>query len=320
MQQQLRKNEIAVGDLTIRAKRTKQNLAWTEILLKRLNAKQIAYQNQLNIQQDDLAEQIRATYMLGKEGRIKLLLNNQDPNELSRIFIYYNYLQKTRLRLINEIDKTLQRLHKNKQKIEKETRKFLTLEKQQQDELQNLTAHKKQRTHLLHKINQKINTQQQKLNKLLTNKKTLEKILAHLSTQISPDFATPLNQLHKKLSWPTKGKIDNLYGSSILHSQLKWDGILIRAPLGQDVHAVSAGKVVFSDWLSGYGLLLIINHGHGYMSLYARNNSLYKQVGDIVQKGEVIATIGKSGGYRTPSLYFAIRYNGKPVNPGIWCG
>jgi septal ring factor EnvC (AmiA/AmiB activator) len=319
LQQQLRKNEIAAGDLAIKLKRTRDNLGWTKVLIKKLDAGKMKYQQKLKIQQDDLAEQIRATYMLGKETYLKLLLDNRDPSQVSRIFVYYNYLQKRRLELINEIEQTLRHLHNNKQQIEKETRRFLILEKQQKNELQNLNAHKKQRTHLLHKINQKINTQQQKLNKLLADKKNLEKIIARLRTEVSPDFATPLNRLHKKLSWPTKGKINDLYGSRILHSQLKWGGILIRAPLGQNVRAISSGKIVFADWLSGYGLLVIINHGHGYMSLYARNNSLYKHVGDIVQKGEVIASVGKSGGYKTPSLYFAIRHNGKPVNPKLWC-
>lgn len=319
IQDELKKNEIAAGNLAIKLKSTQQNLGWTKVLIDKLDAGRIKYQAQLKIQKDDLAEQVRATYMLGKESYFKLLLDNKDPNQFSRVFIYYDYLQKRRLELINEIERTLKHLHINKQQIEKETRRFAILENRQKEELQNLAAHKKQRAYLLQKINQKINTDQKKLGKLLSDKKTLEAIIERLRTEVSPDFAVLLNKAHKKLSWPVYGKIDDLYGARILHSQLKWGSVLIYAPLGQDVHAVSSGKVVFSDWLSGYGLLLIINHGHGYMSLYARNNSLYKHVGDIVQKGEIIAAVGKTGGYKTPALYFAIRYNGKPVDPKLWC-
>ncbi len=319
IQDELKKNEIAAGNLAIKLKGTQQNLGWTKVLIDKLDAGRMKYQEQLKIQKDDLAEQVRATYMLGKESYLKLLLDNRDPNQFSRIFVYYDYLQKRRLELIHEIELTLKHLHVNKQQIEKETKRFAVLEQRQKEELHNLDARKKQRVYLLQQINRKINTQQQKLAKLVEDKKILEKIIARLRTEVSPDFAMALNKLHRKLSWPTHGKIDDLYSSRILHSQLKWGSVLIYAPLGQDVHAVSSGKVVFSDWLSGYGLLLIINHGHGYMSLYARNNSVYKHVGDIVQKGEVIASVGKTGGYKTPALYFAIRYNGKPVDPKLWC-
>jgi len=320
LQQMLKENEVAAGRLAIELRKTEHQLNQQYTLLEKLNINKIEYRNSLAIQQNNLAQQIRATYMLGNQTYLKLLLNHRDPNQLSRIFMYYNYLQKSRIQLINQISKTLQELHKNKLNTVEQTKKLSILKQQQQQEYRKLTASKQQHIYLLHGINLQLKTQQQKLNKLLADKKVLEKVIARLKASIiSADFATPLNQLHKKLHWPVKGKIEDLYGSQIEHSQLKWDGIIIRAPEGLNVYAISSGRVVFAQWLQGYGLLLIINHGHGYMSLYGRNNSLYKQVGDIVQPGDVIATVGQSGGYDHPSLYFAIRLNGKPVDPKLWC-
>jgi len=320
LQQELKSNEIKAGNLALQLKKTQRQLALQHALLRKLIAARTYYQALLVEQQNDLAEQMRSIYMFGKQTYLKLLLNNEDPNQINRIFVYYYYLQNYRLQLINRITKTLHHLHNNKRIIEKQTKKLVALEQQQKQEYQKLTMSKQERSHLLHNINKQLKTQKQKLDRLVSDKKALEKIISHLkATAISADFATPLNKLHKKLVWPTKGKVEDLYGSSIQHSQLKWNGILINASEGQDVHVISAGRVVFAEWLQGYGLLMIINHGHGYMSLYGRNSSLYKKVGAIVAKGDIIAAVGTSGGYSDPSLYFAIRHDGKPVNPKLWC-
>ncbi|MCK4608830.1 MAG: peptidoglycan DD-metalloendopeptidase family protein, partial [Gammaproteobacteria bacterium] len=212
------------------------------------------------------------------------------------------------------------RIEQNQKNITAETNRLVALEAKEQHELQHLVISKKTRAALLHKIDAKLKTEQQKLHKQKTDKKNLAKIINRLkSSTIATEFTANLKHPHKKLSWPTNGKIENLYGSKIMHSQLKSSGVLIQAPEGRAVHAVATGRVVFSEWLSGYGLLIIINHGHGYMSLYGRNATLNKKVGDIVQKGTTIATVGKSGGYQHPSLYFAMRHNGNPVNPALWC-
>ncbi len=218
------------------------------------------------------------------------------------------------------LKQTLKKLRQNKQDIQQQTKKLLALQGKKQQEYAKLNAIKRSRKQLLNTINKDINTKQKKLTKLIADQKALEKVIANLKAEeISPVFATPLGKLQKKLHWPTKGKIDNLYGTTIGHSQLKWDGIIIHAPEGRNVYAISSGKVVFAQWLQGYGLLMIIDHGHGYMSLYGRNNSLYKKVNEIVHSGDLIATVGNSGGYNQPSLYFAIRHNGNPVNPKLWC-
>ena len=182
---------------------------------------------------------------------------------------------------------------------------------------------KDNRTQLINSINNTIRDQNQVLENLNINKKRLEQTLMHLShTPVtSKENFTYINfaQQRGHLPWPTKGKVMHYFNSPIAQSELKWTGELIEAPDDQPVYAVAPGTVIFSKWLQGYGLLIIINHGHGYMSLYGRNHSLYKHEGDKVSAGDLIATVGQSGGYGKPALFFAIRYNAKPLDPSQWC-
>ncbi len=319
LQDQLKTNETAAGKLSAYVKATKRKLAQQQLQLKKLQQQQKAYHQQLLTQQQDLSKQMQIIYMLGKQAYLKMLLNHENPNELSRIFVYYNYMQTARIKTIDEIKTTLQQLQRTQAAITKKTKTLAQLHTSQQQKYNKLQKSKHQRQQLLTSISHDIKTQKQKLGKLVANQKNLEKVIARLkSAEISPVFATQIGG-KQKLKWPTKGKISYLFGQQIGHSELKWDGDIIYAPAGENVHAIANGKVVFSQWLQGYGLLIIIDHGHHYMSLYGRNNSLYKKVGDVVRAGDLIATVGNSGGYDKPGLYFAIRHNGKPMNPKIWC-
>jgi septal ring factor EnvC (AmiA/AmiB activator) len=129
----------------------------------------------------------------------------------------------------------------------------------------------------------------------------------------------PFAKLRGRLNWPSRGKLITRYGSARKVGKLKWQGVNISAPEGTEVRAISHGRVAFSDWLRGFGLLTIIDHGDGYMSLYGGNQSLFKEVGDWVEAGEAIASVGNSGGRQDSALYFEIRHNGKPSNPLKWC-
>ena len=132
-------------------------------------------------------------------------------------------------------------------------------------------------------------------------------------------FKHPFYKKRGHLIWPTTGRIKHHFGTQIGQSELKWNGVLIEASQGQTVHAVAPGKVIFAKWLQGYGLLLIIDHGNGYMTLYGRNQSLLKKVGDWVKTNTTIATAGQTGGFSQSALYFSLRHNAKPLNPEKWC-
>ena len=160
------------------------------------------------------------------------------------------------------------------------------------------------------KLNALINS----LNQTAANLARLAK-LEKVKSNNAPVFAN----LKGKLRWPAAGDIMHRYGTTRNNSSLNWKGVLINAPIGSDVKAVSRGRVIFSDWFRNLGRLIIIDHGGGYMSLYGHNQDLFRSVGDKVRTGEVIASVGDSGGRKNSGLYFEVRRKGTPINPATWC-
>lgn len=215
LQQKLKHNETAAGNLAIKIKRTKHKLTRQQKTIRHLQHEKIQYRHLLVGQQQDFEKQMRATYMLGNQTYLRMLLNHQDPNQLNRTFMYYSYLQKSRIKTIDALKYTLKRLRINRLDILHQTQKLLVLKGDQQHEYTKLNIIKHKRKQLLTTINHDIKTKQQKLNKLIANQKALEKVIARLKAEeISPTFATPLSRLRRKLHWPTKGRIDYIYGES----------------------------------------------------------------------------------------------------------
>lgn len=319
LQQELKANEEARGVLAVLRKKTVKQLRQQQSLYDKLCIKEQQYQKQLSAQQSSLVQQMRAAYMLEKQSHFKMLFNQPDFSKINRTFVYYDYLQNYRRQLIVKLNQTIQNIQKNQASIHKQEKRLLSAKQKQVLEDNKLKALQSDRKIILDTTNSKIKSQQQKLDELLAQKKALEKVISKLKLSSAAIKFIPSSAPWKKAMWPTHGVVKHLFGTSVANSQLKWDGVLIDAPEGQKVYAIAGGKVVFSEWLQGYGLLLIIDHGHGYMSLYGRNNSLYKKVGDAVTGADLVAEVGNSGGYERPSLYFAIRYNGRPVDPKIWC-
>jgi murein hydrolase activator len=320
IQKELQKNEIARGNLAISQHKTNSQLTIAQSSLNKLEQQKLDYQDRIFTQQKILALQIRSTYMLGQQSYIKILLNQDDATKFSRILMYYGYIQKSRTNLIDELNETINNLQSTQHAITKQTKQLKTIITEQKQQDSNLKQIQQHRSQLLQQIHKKIKTQTQSLQNLIAQKQALEQIIERLQVEsIKTQFFKKVGPWRNNLAWPTQGKIFDHFGKSISNSQLKSDGVLIYAPEGQKVFAIAAGKVVFSQWLQGYGLLLIIDHGQGYMSLYGRNNILYHKVGDMISGGDLIAEVGNSGGYEQTGLYFAIRYNGKPVDPAAWC-
>jgi septal ring factor EnvC (AmiA/AmiB activator) len=320
IQKDLRKNEIERSNLAIAKQKTQTQLVSQRLLLKQLKQKETDYQARISMQKRILEQQISATYMLGKQSYLKILLNQDDPAKFSRTLMYYSYIQKSRLDLISNLNVNIANLELIQNSIVTHTYQLKNIINKQQEQDLGLKKLQINRQELLQQMHQKIKNQTQKLQNLIAEKEALEKIIARLQAEsLKTKFINRIGPWHNNLPWPTPGKVVNTFGQSIANSQLKSDGVVIYAPMGQKVKAIAAGKVVFAQWLQGYGLLLIIDHGQGYMSLYGRNNVLYHKVGDIVNGNELISEIGNTGGYEQAGLYFAIRYNGKPVNPAAWC-
>ena len=321
---ELKKLELKISENSRNINRLSNEL---KTLQKRIQSTDKALQklNQaLARQRKVLADQVRSAYVQGQQEQIKMLLNQQNPAEIGRIQVYFEYLNRAREQQITDFIKTI----KHKQVLESELsharhqRKLdLAEEASQKKELE---AQRKQRNKLLARLDVEIRNQEKNLADLKASRNKIENLLMSLGQLLADIPANPnekqdFNKLKGHLPWPVKGRILARYGTPKEEGHLKWRGVLIATKYGTPVKAISHGRVAFSDWLQGFGFITIIDHGDGYMSLYGHNETLLKQAGDWVNAGDVIATSGDSGGQPRPALYFEIRSHGKPVNPGNWC-
>jgi len=274
-------------------------------------------------QQTQLRAQIRASYQMGNQPYLKVLLNQEDPNKLSRMLTYYDYISRARSERIGEYNTTLSELDRVTAQLQLQTTKLnvdkLSLDK----ERQLLESVQKERLATVKSLNLEITRTGSRLENKVKDQKHLEELLARIADGAfnlpTQGDTVAFSSRKGRLLMPVYGTIKSRYGSRRGDGKLKWDGIVIAANAGDPVHAVHYGRVVFADWLRGFGLLMIISHGEGYMSLYGHNQLLYREAGDWVKAGEVIATVGNTGGQLEPGLYFEIRYAGKPTNPQQWC-
>ncbi|MFT5001761.1 MAG: septal ring factor EnvC (AmiA/AmiB activator), partial [Flavobacteriales bacterium] len=250
---------------------------------------------------------------------LKLLLNQDQSEKIQRTISYYQYLNQARTKEIDNFQTTIAQLLEVSTEHQTQIEYLQQLKDEQLKQDTQFRTSKAQRNKTLEKLGRKLLSSQQQLNKLKAEENNLNQALKKLSAIIQAEInLTGLSKLKNKLSWPVKGRMLHRFGTR-KQGYLKWKGVLITAPISWQVQTIHNGTVLFSDWLKGYGLLTVIDHGNGYMSLYAHNQTLLKSVGDRVETGEPIALIGQSGGLEQSGLYFEIRHQGKALNPKLWC-
>jgi len=282
------------------------------------------YKKDLQLQRELLGKQIHTAYIMGQQAYLKLLLSQNDPAAAGRTIKYYDYFHRSRTELIKRASTALGRFEQNKRDIQREQQRLTDLRSRSQKKIALLETDSQQRSRLVASLNQQLQGKTSSLNRMLEDELQLQRLLNGIE-KVMPDVLSmkkskqAFRSLKGKLTWPAAGSIQRLYGRKRGDSKASWNGIVIKAKEGKQVHAVSHGRVAYADWLRGYGLLLIIDHGNGYMSLYGHNQSLFKETGDWVETGDAIATIGNSGGHTHSGLYFEIRHKGKPTNPINWC-
>ena len=281
-------------------------------------------QDKLKTQRQSLSEQIRAAYAIGRQQQVKMLLNQQDPAEMGRVIVYFDYLNRAREQHIADFLDSIsekQRVEDELNTARKEHEESLKTRNKQKNTLLSQRVKRKQ---LLARLELEISNQEKNLSELEDSRNRIENLLMSLGELLadipqSPSDSRPFKQQQGKLPWPASGPFLATFGEPRNQGGLKWNGVLISTAHGTPVRAVSRGRVAFADWLQGYGFITIIDNGEGYMSLYGHNETLIKQPGDWVNAGEIIATSGDSGGQPMPGVYFEIRSRGKPVNPSTWC-
>ena len=270
-----------------------------------------------------LAGQIRAAHMIGQQESLKLLLSQRDPAEAGRVLTYYQYFGSARASQIAAINSHLGELAALDAALAAEEARLATLEEQRRSELFKLQSARERRGRALVTLEAESKNRARELERLKEQQGGLEKLVRELRRALEriekfpTDSKDAFAKLRGKLSWPVAGKLLASFGQTRAGG-VKWDGVLLSGSQGAAVRAVYHGRVVYADWLSGLGLLTIIDHGDGYLSLYGHNERLYKEVGERVTAGDTIATVGDSGGRSTPALYFEIRKAGRPVDPRPW--
>lgn len=323
LRDELRAAEQAIGRLSAAVHETGQRLVGQSRRLEELGGREARLRGSVAEQRRFLAQQVRMAYLMGRQETLKLLLSQEDPAAVGRMMTYYDYLNRARAERIAALLETFTQLQAVRQDIETETARLEAMRGEQQTQKAELERSQATRRTVLAELQKEMSDKEQRLQGLLRDEKELERLVAALA-QVMADVTIdsgerrPFAQLKGKLSWPVKGRLVERFGAERM-GKLRWQGVMIGAAEGQPVRAVSHGRVAFADWLRGYGYLLILDHGGGYMSLYGHNQSLAKEVGDWVEAGEVIAAVGASGGSERSALYFEIRRNGQPTDPVRWC-
>ena len=323
VQNEVLKLEIELAGLAKDLKRVKSRIRRQRHKLKKLHTQRKSLKKDLKTQHKLLASQVKSAYMMGQQEYLKIILNLEDTSSIGRTMTYYNYFNQARLNRIEKSRSTLVSLMAVEKKIHKQTAVLKGTKQQQTTKQKELKTVTQTRAIVVAELHKQLRSQEQDLSILIEDERRLQKLINELDEVMpailtDPGNRTPFAKLKGKLNWPTKGKLRNNYGKKRKAGRVKWNGIMIMAQVGQDVKAVSHGRVAFAEFLRGYGLLLILDHGDGYMSLYGHNQTIYKEIGEWVETGETIASIGTSGGQKHSGLYFEIRTNGKPSNPVRW--
>lgn len=279
-------------------------------------------QAELQRKREELAAQMRAAYLLGRQDPLKWLLDTDDPASINRLFTYHGYFSRQQAGQLEAIERDVRELAELETKLEEERDRLVKLEGQQAGEFARLDGAREERRKVLAALTEESKARAASLRRLQREQQALQKLLQELrrSTQRFPsDPRSTFAQMRGKLSWPVSGRIVARFGTQRAGT-VRWEGVLISAARGAPVRSVHRGRVVYADWLAGLGLLLIIDHGGGYLTLYGHNEQLFRAVGDQVNAGDIVAEVGDSGGRPQPELYFEIRQGARPVDPTPWFG
>ncbi len=302
--------------------------------LSKLQGQQQKLNTNMTGQQALLGKLLYQQYLGGKQEYLKLLLNNQDPNQVARDLRYYQYIARSRATWLARLRENLAALDAVSISTREQQTELASLRTEQAAQKKTLEKEQHARQRILGKISQQLHQQRREITRLQRDESRLSQLVDKLTKMLAqpkskslfrndnlPDNrfdGSPFDQLKGKLTLPVRGEITNRFGTPRPDSTVRWKGLFLRTSSGQAVKAIAAGQVVFADWLRGFGNLLIIDHGKGYMSLYGNNETLYKQVGDVLRGGDTIATVGNSGGNEDFGLYFELRHESKPLDPMKW--
>ncbi len=319
----LKKSELEIAKVAKALSTTRQALQNVEQEQSKLEEEQEGLKAAIRNQQSLLSSQLKSAFMAGHYDYAKMLFYQDDARTFERIITYYQYVAKARQEEIESFRSNVARLEEVNAELDEKAQSLLALREEQEGQRAVLITRQDDRKTTLKKINKTIASENQKIASLQADELALKEAIE--AAQIAAERAAReaevsmngLVKLKGKMSAPVKGRIRNLFGSR-RQGQVSWKGIVIDGAEGDPVNSIAPGRVLYADWLRGFGLVAIVDHGEGYMSVYGHNQALLKQAGDDVRQGERIALVGRSGGQEYPNLYFEIRHKGKALNPRAW--
>ena len=323
LQQQLRQAEVQLGRLKRGMADNRRATAASTQELSTLQKQYAELERARNQQQARISIELKTAWQMGQQGQVKVLLSQESPHTVARTMGYYRYFFAARNELLGQYRETLRQLEELKQRIAATLAQLQAQQHTLEEQRVNLGKAQANRELAVANLSAGISSKGAQLKQKEQDRKELESLLQAIEEAVVklqvPNNYQAFKGARGKMPWPIPGKHSNRFGRSRNEGKMRWQGINIPAKEGATVRAIHHGRVVYSDWLRGSGLLLIIDHGDGYMSLYAHNQSLLREVGEWVNAGTPISTVGSSGGQDRAGLYFEIRHQGKPTNPAKWC-
>jgi septal ring factor EnvC (AmiA/AmiB activator) len=323
---ELRRHELAIGTTATRLREIEQGIAGRTATLKDLAARRDGHARRLEELRAGLARQIRAAYLDGsRQDTIKLLLSQDDPRRLSRMMTYHGHVARARAGQIDAVRAELKAIEDLTLAVKLENDRLRQLQAEQARGMADLASLRRVRSEAVDRLQAQMQRREAELETLKADARQLESLIETLARKpaAAPADESPFGKLKGKLAWPVAGSIARKFGQATNRAadggELTARGVFLTAAAGTPVRAVATGRVVFADWFQSLGMLLIVDHGDGYMSLYGHNQSLTRAVGETVAAADTIAMSGDSGGIAEPGLHFEIRRNGTPLNPAHWC-
>jgi septal ring factor EnvC (AmiA/AmiB activator) len=343
---ELKQSEQAISEANRKLYELNQQHKQNRNTLETLQQQKAGLGTTLEQQQRLLGSQLYQQYLHGQQGYMQVVLQQQDPGAMARQLHYFSYIAKARAKLIESMQLNLGKIAKLNDKTAVALQEITTLKSEQELERRELQSQKNERGKVLKKLSAQISTQRNEINKLKRDEKSLSQLVERLARVASKKSQAKRSKTRKstgpaivarnetlpsnnldggsfaalkgKLNLPVRGDITNRFGAAREDSGISWKGLFIKSSEGSEVKSVASGRVVFADWMRGFGNLLIVDHGDGYMSLYGNNQALLKKVGEEVKGGDTIAAVGNSGGNETFGLYYELRRQSKPFDPLSW--
>ena len=357
----LKESEKAIRETNRKQFELKQRQQQQSESIQALQTQKARLEKTIEGQKSQLSKQIYEQYLHGQQNYLQVILQEQDPSELTRQLQYFSYIARARQAQIMNMQSNLGRVTKLNEETANALKEVVNLKSKQEMERKNLESQKQAHSKVLEKLSSQINAQRNEIEKLKRDEKSLSQLVDRLAraSQPKPQKSSPTNKptdssreaatsktetephtqlplatneslpnnafdgssfesLKGKLNLPVRGEVTNKFGNSRQDTGLTWKGLFIKSNEGNEVKSIANGRVVFADWMRGFGNLIIVDHGGGYMSLYGNNQSLLRKIGDTIKGGDTIASVGNSGGNETSGLYYELRSHSKPFDPMSW--